>query len=171
LRPIFDGEWRRCALAGCADAVQALAAAALQPLYSFCFYRVGRNAHLCEEVVQETLLHALRDLDHYDPGRAGNNIFPWLTGLARNEIHRTLARESCAVSLESLWARRDRELASVYGGGPMARTRPGWPGRQADGLALARRGRHPARQGVPDYAVRRTAPGSATWLNLARALG
>jgi RNA polymerase sigma-70 factor, ECF subfamily len=114
LHPIFDACWRRRALQGDADAVRMLADTALRPLYGFCFYRVGRNRHLCEEVVQETLVRALRELEHYDPGRAGNNVFPWLTGLARNEIHRVLTRERAAVSLEDLWARMDKELLAVY---------------------------------------------------------
>ena len=56
----------------------------------------------------------LRDLERYQPERAGNNIFPWLTGLARNEIHRLLSRENTAVSLEAMWAKMDRELLSLY---------------------------------------------------------
>src|SRR5262249_15957670 len=40
--------------------------------------------------------------------------FPWLTGLARNEIHRALGREKAAVSLEALWAKMDKELLAVY---------------------------------------------------------
>jgi RNA polymerase sigma-70 factor (ECF subfamily) len=114
LQPIFDHAWRRRALAGDAAAVKALADAVLQPLYAFCLYRVGRNRHLCEEVVQETLVRALRDLDKYEPDRAGNQVFPWLTGLARNEIHRALQRERAAVSLEALWERVDRELLDVF---------------------------------------------------------
>src|SRR5262249_15505346 len=101
-------------LAGQAAAAKALAPAPRQPLFAFCRYRVGRNRHLCEEVVQETLLRALRELAHYDPGRANNNIFPWLSGLARNEVHRVLGRERSAVSLEALWARMDKELLSVF---------------------------------------------------------
>ena len=110
----FTAAWRARALAGDREAVCALVEGALEPLYRFCFYRVGRNRHLCEEVVQESLLRALRDLDRYEPERAGGNIFPWLTGLARNEIHRALAREKNAVSLETLWAKMDRELLTLY---------------------------------------------------------
>src|SRR5262245_53800958 len=91
-----------------------MADALLEPLYRFCLYRVGRNAHLCEEVVQETLVRALRDLDRYDPTRSNGNIFPWLTGLARNEISRVLGRERGTLSLESLWARMDQELLDLY---------------------------------------------------------
>jgi RNA polymerase sigma-70 factor (ECF subfamily) len=114
LQAIFTTSWRRRALTGEADAVTSLVEAALEPLYRFCLYRVGQNRHLCEEVVQETLLRAIRDLAQYEPGRAGNNIFPWLTGLARNEIHRVLNREKAVVSLETLWAKMDRELLALY---------------------------------------------------------
>ena len=114
MRPIFDADWRARALRGDAAAVQLMADDLLGPLYRFCLYRVGRNRHLCEEVVQETLVRALRDLDHYDPPRANNNIFPWITGLARNEIHRALNRERAGVSLETLWAKMDRELLGLY---------------------------------------------------------
>src|SRR5262245_1550258 len=91
-----------------------MARACIEPLYRFCFHRIGRNQHLCEEIVQETMLRAIRDLCHYEPTRAGNNIFPWLTGLARNEIRRVLAREKGTVSIENLWDKMDRELLALY---------------------------------------------------------
>jgi RNA polymerase sigma-70 factor, ECF subfamily len=114
LQSTFDAIWQRQALAGNAGAVKRLAEFAIQPLYRFCFHRVGRDSHLCEEVVQETLLRALRDLENYQPERAGNNVFPWLIGLARNEIHRVLACRRSAASLEVLWARMDKELLAVF---------------------------------------------------------
>jgi RNA polymerase sigma-70 factor (ECF subfamily) len=114
LRPIFDNAWHQRALAGNAEAVLALTDATVQPLYAFCLYRLGRNRHLCEDVVQETLLRTLRELGHYEPARSNNNIFPWLTGLARNEIHRVLGRERVGQSLEAMWANVDKELLSVF---------------------------------------------------------
>lgn len=111
---VFDETWRRRALQGDESAVKLLLAHVLQPLYRFCLYRVGKNQHWCEEVVQETMLRALRDLARYDPLRAQNNIFPWLTGLARNEIQRVLQREKSAASLQSLWANLDEELLGMY---------------------------------------------------------
>ena len=114
MQPTFDETWHRGALAGDAPAIDRLARGALEPLYRFCFYRVGRNRHLCEEVVQETMLGAIRQLDRYEPARAGGDIFAWLTGLARNEIRRALAQEKLTASLENLWARMDRELRDVY---------------------------------------------------------
>ncbi len=117
MKPNFNAAWRRRALAGEADAVRALADEALRPLFAFCLYRVGKDRHLCEEVVQETLVRAIRDLRSYDPARADDNIFPWLTGLARNEIRRALGRlnrEKPATSLEALWDRMDRDLLDVF---------------------------------------------------------
>ena len=114
MRHGFDCVWHRAALAGDTVAIEALANAAIQPLYRFCFYRLGSNADLAEEVVQETLLRAIRELDKYDPARSGGNIFTWLTGLARNEIRGALGRENAAVSLQALWDKLDDELRSVY---------------------------------------------------------
>ena len=114
MKASYDAAWRERALAGHPGAVAALADEALGPLYQFCLYRVGRDRHLCEEVVQETLVQAMRDLRKYQPARAGNNIYGWLQGIARNQIQRVLGREKGAVSLEALWARMDKELLEVY---------------------------------------------------------
>jgi RNA polymerase sigma-70 factor (ECF subfamily) len=114
LQSVFDETWRREALRGSESAIKTLLAQVLQPLYGFCLYRVGKNRHWCEEVVQETMLRALNDLPSYDPARSGNNIFPWLVGLARNEIQRVLQREKSAASLHNLWANLDEELLGVF---------------------------------------------------------
>ncbi|MBI3821729.1 MAG: RNA polymerase sigma factor [Planctomycetes bacterium] len=111
---VFDEPWRRKALQGDETAVKLLVAHALQPLYGFCLYRVAKNRHWCEEVVQETMLRALRDLGNYEPARAKNNILPWLTGLARNEIQRVLQREKTTASLQALWANLDDDLLGLY---------------------------------------------------------
>lgn len=114
MQSIFDDSWHNAAMAGDAQAIARLASAALEPLYRFCLYRVGRNRHLCEEVVQETLLRAIGELSRYEPDRAGGSVFPWLTGLARNEIRRVLSREKSTASIETLWARMDEELRDIY---------------------------------------------------------
>jgi RNA polymerase sigma-70 factor (ECF subfamily) len=114
VKATYDAAWRERALAGDPGAVAALADEAIGPLYQFCLYRVGRDRHLSEEVVQETLVQAMRDLRKYEPSRAGNNIYGWLQGIARNQVQRVLGREKGAVSLETLWARMDKELLEVY---------------------------------------------------------
>ena len=114
MEPIFDTRWRRKALAGDAEAIELLAAEAIEPLFRFCLYRLGRDRHLCEDVVQETLVRAMAQLDRYNPARAEGDIFGWLTGLARNEIRRALPAHQAAASLEALWMRMDKELLNLY---------------------------------------------------------
>lgn len=114
MRPVFDDRWHRAALAGELSAIELLANSAIEPLYRFCFYRLGCNEHLAEEAVQETLVRAIRELDKYEPSRSGGNIFSWLQGLARNEIRRALGRENTAISLQVLWDKLDAELRHVY---------------------------------------------------------
>jgi hypothetical protein len=97
LQSVFDETWRRQAMSGSEVAIKTLLGQVLQPLYGFCLYRVGKNRHWCEDVVQETMLRALNDLPSYDPARSGNNIFPWLVGgfderLAENERLLDLSR-------------------------------------------------------------------------------
>ncbi len=111
---LFDAAWHRRALRGEIDAINQMAEAMLQPLYVFCFHRVGGDTHCCEEAVQETLVRALREMDRYDPSRCGDNIFPWLAGLARNEISRALKERRRSVSLDAAWKRIDRELLPLY---------------------------------------------------------
>ena len=113
MRAIFDARWRKRALAGDEQAITTLAGEVMTPLYRFCLYRVGRDPHLCEDVVQETLIRAVTDLRRYDPARCDGNIFNWLTGLARNEIRRALSRREDAASLEAMWMRMDRDLLNV----------------------------------------------------------
>jgi RNA polymerase sigma-70 factor (ECF subfamily) len=114
VQPRFDSAWRLRALEGDTEAVRQLATAMLPPLYHFCLYRVGKDVHRCEEVVQETLARALEQLEQYDPARCNDNIFPWLTGLARNEINRVLNRERRNVSLDELWQRMDSALLAEF---------------------------------------------------------
>jgi len=113
VQSVFDAAWRERALQGDREAVRLLPQVGLGPLYRFCFYRVGRNRHLCEDVVQETLVQAIRNVHRYEPQRSENNILPWLTGLARNEIRRALAHASSTTSLEAMWARMDDRLRDI----------------------------------------------------------
>ncbi len=110
----FNERWHRQALLGERAAVEALAQSALGPLYRFCFYRLGGDSHLTEEVVQETLVRAIRELEKYEPVRAKGNILGWLTGLARNEIRRALGQEGAAVNFQALWDKLDDDLRGLY---------------------------------------------------------
>ena len=111
----FDEGWRARALRGDPAAADGLAEHALVPLYRFVFPRVGGRRELCEEVVQETLVRALRDLERYQPARSQGDPLPWLTGLARNECRAALARER-ALPLGDVWGGIDEALRAVYAG-------------------------------------------------------
>ena len=113
-RLTFDADWKLLACEGDEGAVRELIDAALEPLFRFCFYRVGRNRHICEEVVQETILRAISEIENYSPERSAGNVFPWLAGLARNEIRRALSREPVASSLEQIWAKMDEDLRLIF---------------------------------------------------------
>lgn len=71
---------------GDARALSALHDAHVRPLYSFCFFRLGRDHHAAEEVVQETLLLALERIDEWEPDRG--DLDTWLAWLSRNLIRR-----------------------------------------------------------------------------------
>jgi RNA polymerase sigma-70 factor (ECF subfamily) len=114
LEAAFDRAWRESALAGDAAAVRRLCDAAIGPLHAFCLHRVGGDRGLAEDVVQETLLRAIRDLARYDPVRSGGQVIGWLVGLARNEIRRARARGRTSVSLDALWDAVDAELIEAY---------------------------------------------------------
>ena len=58
------------------------------PVYAYVFYRVGRDAGLASDVVQETFLQALQQIHRYDPDRG--TMEAWLTTLSRNHITRAL---------------------------------------------------------------------------------
>ncbi len=68
----------------------------------------------CGETLADDLQIHTVELPKYDPQRSNGNIFPWLTGLARNEIQRVIARERSSTSLEALWAKMDEELRAIF---------------------------------------------------------
>ena len=77
-------------------------------LYTFVFYRVGRDAALAEDVVQETFALALARRADYDPARG--SVGAWLTVLSRNVIRDHL-RDHRRVEQ---WDRIDTTLAQTF---------------------------------------------------------
>jgi RNA polymerase sigma-70 factor (ECF subfamily) len=77
-------------------------------LYTFVFYRVGRDAALAEDVVQETFALALARRAEYDPARGSTSA--WLTVLSRNVIRDHL-RDHRRVEQ---WDRIDGSLAETF---------------------------------------------------------
>lgn len=81
-------------------------------LYAFVFYRVGRDATLAEDVVQETFTLALTRRGDYDPARG--SVGSWLTVLSRNVIRDHLRAHRRSDELQATWERIDATLAQTF---------------------------------------------------------
>jgi RNA polymerase sigma-70 factor (ECF subfamily) len=82
-------------------------------LYTFVFYRMGKDEELATEVVQETFLTALERIEDYDPARGA--MLPWLTYSARNCIRKALRERGRLKALGDHWEAIDRKLLAAYG--------------------------------------------------------
>ncbi len=81
-------------------------------LYTFVFFRVGRDVALAEDVVQETFTIALSRQADYDPGRG--TLASWLTVLSRNVIRDHLRAHRRSDELQATWERIDVTLAQTF---------------------------------------------------------
>jgi RNA polymerase sigma-70 factor (ECF subfamily) len=81
-------------------------------LYAFVFYRVGRDAALAEDVVQETFALALARRGEYDPARG--SVGSWLTVMSRNVIRDHLRAHRRGDDLQQAWERIDATLAQTF---------------------------------------------------------
>jgi RNA polymerase sigma-70 factor (ECF subfamily) len=97
---------------GNADALTRLYEEHVDGLYAFVLYRVGGDQHLAEDVVQETFLQALDQLERFDPGRG--SFSTWLCVTSRNVIRHHLRANRRAEELQAMWDRIDSALAQVF---------------------------------------------------------
>ncbi len=102
----------RAAQAGDRDAIGRFYDAHVDALYTFVFYRVGRDASLAEDVVQETFANALSRKADYDPDRG--SVGSWLTVLSRNVIRDHLKAHKRSDNLAATWERIDATLAQTF---------------------------------------------------------
>ena len=100
------------ARAGDRVAIGRLYDAHVDGLYAFVFYRVGRDAALAEDVVQETFALALSREAAYDPARG--SVGSWLTTLSRNVIRDHLREHRRTDDLADAWERIDATLAQTF---------------------------------------------------------
>ena len=102
----------RAARRGDKDAIARLYDANVDGLYAFVFYRVGRDASLAEDVVQETFARALSRQADYDPARG--SVGSWLAVLSRNVIRDHLRAHRRSDELQQTWERTDATLAQTF---------------------------------------------------------
>jgi RNA polymerase sigma-70 factor, ECF subfamily len=109
----------RAAQSGGKEAIARFYDAHVDGLYTFIYYRVGRDTALAEDVVQETFTIALsRGVDlparrsDYDPARG--SIATWLTVLSRNVIRDHLKAHRRSDELATAWERIDATLAQTF---------------------------------------------------------
>jgi len=81
------------------------------PLYTFIFYKVGRDAELAAEVLQDTFLEAIKRIEEYDAQRG--SMYAWLTVLSRNHISKTLRARGREYHYEELLGEVDGGLRSA----------------------------------------------------------
>lgn len=81
-------------------------------LYTFIYYRVGRDTALAEDVVQETFAVALSRQADYDPARG--SVGSWLTVLSRNVIRDQLRAHKRSDELAQTWEKIDATLAQTF---------------------------------------------------------
>ena len=98
----------RAAQRGDREAIARFYDAHVDALHTFVFYRVGRDAALAEDVVQETFAFALAKQAEYDPARGTTGA--WLRVLSRNVIRDHL-RDQRRVDQ---WDRIDVSLADTF---------------------------------------------------------
>jgi len=81
----------------------------LDALYEFVHYRVGGDRTAAEDVVQDTLLVALRGLAGFD-GRS--SLHTWLCGIAKNKI-RAERRKRRPLPIEEVLEEADQEIHAI----------------------------------------------------------
>lgn len=96
-------------LAGEVAALRELYEAHVDALYAFAYARVGRDAQIAEEVVQETFLQAMDAFADFDPARG--RLRTWLCVRSRNVIRKSLRDRSRPAELAT---RVDEGLTAIY---------------------------------------------------------
>lgn len=83
-------------------------------LWTFVFFRVGRDPAVCEDVVQETFLLAFERGQDFAPERG--SFASWLCWLSRNVIRKQLRARARADELSATWERIDATLVQIFQG-------------------------------------------------------
>jgi len=93
------------------DAVKSLFERFADSVYTFVYYRVGKDEQVDCDVVQDTFLKALTQIEQYDPERG--SMEAWLTTLSRNFISKALKTRGM-VSLDEIGSNVDKKLLTCF---------------------------------------------------------
>jgi RNA polymerase sigma-70 factor (ECF subfamily) len=96
-------------LSGERAAADALLAEHLDPVYRFVRWRLGKDLHRVEDLVQDTFLAALQKMDAFD-GRS--SLHTWLCSIAKNKI-RTARRAESPRSIEDVLEEADPKIDEI----------------------------------------------------------
>ena len=96
-------------LSGERSAADALLAEHLDPVYRFVRWRLGRDVHGVEDLVQDTFLAALQGIEGFD-GRS--SLHTWLCSIAKNKIL-SARRAEPPRSLEDVLEEADPEIDAI----------------------------------------------------------
>ena len=94
------------------QAIERFYEAHVDGLYTFVYYRVGRDTSLAEDVVQETFTIALSRQADYNPDRG--SVGSWLTVLSRNVIRDHLRAHKRSDEIAQTWDKIDATLAQTF---------------------------------------------------------
>ncbi|NUP06991.1 MAG: RNA polymerase sigma factor [Polyangiaceae bacterium] len=93
------------------DALRRLYETCVDGLYTFVFYRVGKDPALAEDVVQETFLLAMSHHGDFDERRG--TLRSWVCQLSRNVIRTHLRQRRRSEEID-MWDRVDRALVEAF---------------------------------------------------------
>jgi RNA polymerase sigma factor (sigma-70 family) len=81
-------------------------------LYTFIYYRIGKDGELAADLVQETFVRALQHIEQFDARRG--TMFAWLTCISRNCIARALRTRGGNASAKRIWQNVDADLLRAF---------------------------------------------------------
>lgn len=81
-------------------------------LYTFVYYRVGKNRETTADVVQETFLTALCRFEEYNPKQGDTAV--WLAWLAKNHIRNALRERGHCSGGSDLWEQIDARILRAF---------------------------------------------------------
>jgi RNA polymerase sigma-70 factor (ECF subfamily) len=113
MKTLFNKRQLRRLARGNAQTIEQWFNAYANSLYTFIFYRVGKDSALAADIVQETFLDGLRQIHLFEPDRG--SMFTWLTYLSRNLIKRTLRERGREISYDTIWQDIDSGLLTAFG--------------------------------------------------------